>query len=69
MKMVGRICLLTSELKDLLHPILPASTVINIWRRVRRICMFTSELEEFINHQIGHIMRKDREEHCVTALE
>ena len=61
--------MLESELKGLSHPILPTGTIKNEWKRVRRICTLTSELEEFINNQIGRIIRKDREEHCVTALE
>ena len=47
MKMVRRICMLTSELKGLLHQILPTSTIRNVWRRERRTCMLISE---FIKH-------------------
>ena len=31
--------------------------------------MLTSELEMHISHQIAHTVKKNREEHCVTAVE
>lgn len=45
--MVKKNCMLTSELKDLLHQILPTSTIRNVRRRVRRTCMLTSELRTY----------------------